>query len=474
MLFLLLVLLYVALRLWRLGDYGLDTDEVFSLQAARLNWSGLISFIVKDLVHPPFFYLLLKVWSGIGGESLWWLRLFPALTAIGALVPFWFLCRQLNLRAAEMNLALALMAVNAYLIGYAQYLRMYSLLLFLSLCSFWLFARFFNSGAGAGSKLLLLFAINLLLVYTHYYGLIIIGLEFLFLLLWGRSKLLAYTISAAIIGLAFIPWIYAVSQAAKLKRGLTQNLDWITRPHLPDLMWFYATLNGLFQFRRSTSVGLLLFGFPIMVWLWRALKDRREEDSRSLPVLCWLLMCAFLPAIIAFCASQFLPQSVWGERHLIIVAMPYMTLVAVAVMRLRPPWAMGATLLLVIGWAAVAGFHELTRHDKRLAWDALAHSMIQAESSQASGIEVYALEEFVATPLRHSLDAAQEKRFKVVTSPDIAAFDGDHFWVAYRDTTWKQERLPEQILTDHGYKVGPVFSSRMTGQQVNLFPVWRQ
>jgi len=61
--------LYAAARLWRLTSYSLRPDEIFSLQTARLDWTGLIGAVVRDVVHPPLFYALLKVWIGLGGES---------------------------------------------------------------------------------------------------------------------------------------------------------------------------------------------------------------------------------------------------------------------------------------------------------------------------------------------------------------------------------------------------------------------
>ena len=93
-------------------------------------------------------------------------------------MPFLLLHRELKLRASERHLALALIAVNGYLIYFAQELRMYILALFLTLCSLWLFTRFFNSPAGPVKRhLLALFAVNLLLVYTHYLGWLVVGTE---------------------------------------------------------------------------------------------------------------------------------------------------------------------------------------------------------------------------------------------------------------------------------------------------------
>ena len=97
--------------------------------------------------------MLLKVWIGIGGESEGWLRLFPILTTVATICPFVLLCRELKLKASEVNLAFMLIAVNGYLIYFAQELRMYSLLLLLTLSSLWLFAKFLNaSGDNCGSR----------------------------------------------------------------------------------------------------------------------------------------------------------------------------------------------------------------------------------------------------------------------------------------------------------------------------------
>src|ERR1044072_2452626 len=82
---LLLVCLYVAARLWRLTAACLWFDELFSVHAARHTWGDLWRFVAADLIHPPLFYALLKLWTAAGGEALQWLRLFPALPATAAL-----------------------------------------------------------------------------------------------------------------------------------------------------------------------------------------------------------------------------------------------------------------------------------------------------------------------------------------------------------------------------------------------------
>src|SRR5215204_4008262 len=137
---------YIAARIWRLTDSCLWFDEIFSVHAAEHDWSSLYSFVAKDLIHPPLFYILLKLWMWTGGEGVYWLRLLPVLFSILAIIPFIYLCRELKLPTSVMILALGLFAVNGALIKYTQTLRMYSMLMCLALLSMWLFARYFNRG----------------------------------------------------------------------------------------------------------------------------------------------------------------------------------------------------------------------------------------------------------------------------------------------------------------------------------------
>src|SRR5580698_8794146 len=91
------VALFIGMRLWRMTDFTLDGDEIFSVQLARDNWHGLFKYALEDAIHPPLLYILLKLCIGIGGDSLLWLRMFPAAASILCLLPVFALCRDLNI-----------------------------------------------------------------------------------------------------------------------------------------------------------------------------------------------------------------------------------------------------------------------------------------------------------------------------------------------------------------------------------------
>src|SRR4051794_35375797 len=93
----LLCITYIAVRLWNLTSTCLWFDEIFSVHAAQHDWQSLFWFVAQDLIHPPLFYILLKIWVLNGGESLFWLRSFSVFFSIISLIPFFFLCRELKL-----------------------------------------------------------------------------------------------------------------------------------------------------------------------------------------------------------------------------------------------------------------------------------------------------------------------------------------------------------------------------------------
>ncbi|MEO8042716.1 MAG: glycosyltransferase family 39 protein, partial [Acidobacteriota bacterium] len=260
--FLLLSLVFIGFRLWQLTNFSLWTDEIFSVGVTRLQWGAMLERLVLDKVHPPLFYLLLKVWVSVGGEALLWLKLFPVLTAVATIIPFYFLCCELNLSAFAMNATMAMMSVNGYLVQYAQEVRMYSLLILLATTSCWLYVRFANRDLAQKKHLLLLSLVNLLLIYTHYFGWLVVGVQIISMFLLDRRKFLMYLVSVSALILCFTPWIYFVVEAILNKQGPVSGLDWIGRPALSSVNEYFAVLTGALSFPKSTYVRLLLFGIP--------------------------------------------------------------------------------------------------------------------------------------------------------------------------------------------------------------------
>ena len=502
--------LFAAVRLWRLSASCLWFDEIFSVHAARHGWLELLRFVAADIIHPPLFYLLLKTWIWLGGESLLWLRLLPALISIGAIIPFVLLCRELELKRSERNLSLLLLAVNGYLIKYAQELRMYSLLLLLSLCSLWLFVKFFRAKDVSRKQLGWLFLVNLLLVYSHYAGWMVVAVECLALVIWRRRKAQPFLIAFALLLLAYAPWAFLVNANKEAGKGLAQNIGWLTRPTLWDMTQFYALLNKPFWFIQSTAArpydlltaffAIIILGAPLVFFSVRVWRRAELVDDANVQTIRALFLFILAPVIIVFGLSWLLQHSVWGTRHLIIVAAPYAILVSVAVVRSPKNWLRIAVGLILGSWFLLAGIAwALARPPVFIwcAWEPLARQVEASAPQPAQEVRVYAFEDLVAYHLWFAFDSSQRKQFKVIVVKGVegiqedpayflprhfneigvmntAQLTGDEIWIAYRAPRWDEKLPPLSTLGSMGYTMRSVQSIQAQGQQAFMVRMGRR
>lgn len=470
------VLLYVVLRFWRLTQFNLQRDEIFSLETARLGWRVLFTAVTADVVHPPLFYSLLKIWILLGSESLLWLRLLPTLIAIATLIPFFLLCRELKIGAAVCNIALFLWAVNAYFINYAHELRMYSLLLCFALVAVWTYMRLLNIEEVNRRELLALFVAHVLLVYTHYYGWLLIGAEFLFVLIWKRERIRVFTGLIVVLAISLLPWVLVILNALQTRTvSLGTQLSWHFRPGLVDFAAYYALLNGPFTFPRSTTVGLLVFFGIILaaaILLWR---DQAKEAVTARVRFSLLVALAFVPPVLAFCLSRFSSYSIWHPRYLIIAGVPYLLLIAYSLMQLRPRWLRLLLVTLVMVWATLSGSQQAGRADTRIEWDVLARELSVNEPARDLPIKVYTFDDLPRYPMKFYLESAREKRFRIakLSATDLNQISEDRFWILYSEATWPLQKTPQQLLESRDYLIGPTIVSGPGRRGYTLFAATR-
>lgn len=544
--------LYVVARVWGLDAACLWFDEIFGLHAAAWHgWGGMWRFVALDLIHPPLFYAVLKAWAGaFGAGSVWWLRMLPVVASSLAIFPVVMLARELRLGARTLGLALLLAAVSGTLVKYAQELRMYSLLLLFAACSLWLFARYCNSAVDRRRDAVVLFVANLLLVYTHYFGWLVVALEVVYVAMFARGKLKVLAASFVALAACFAPWAWAVWRAASVAGGagggFEQNLGWAARPTVRELFEPYLALHEPFRARQQSNepavlgiditLAVLIFAPTLAALCWRALARRTNANDATNTLradmndapdtnverssVVFLIFFAFAPAVVAFALAQVLPQSVWGARHLIVVAPAYLLLAAHALESLRPRW-LSLTLKLVLGgWLALAAVVAIARRAPApvwCAWEPLAVQVARDETAGAGiragdatravdstddaaraansmrdaggAIKIYAFEDLVAYQLWYALRARGEKSVRVAVARGVpGVFDDrafflprgfdevsvgtldesmreERFWVALRGAAWDEESSVLKILRARGYETARRFEFAADGQK---------
>ena len=132
---LLVILIAFTVRFHHLGTQSLWNDEGNSLRLAQRSVGDLIDAAGRD-IHPPGYYLALKGWIALAGQSEFSLRALSALAGVLTAAVTVALGRALFSRAAGIMAGL-LVALSPFAVYYSQETRMYAQLALLSVLSMW-------------------------------------------------------------------------------------------------------------------------------------------------------------------------------------------------------------------------------------------------------------------------------------------------------------------------------------------------
>jgi len=144
-LFALLILLAFAVRFHFLERQSLWNDEGNSLRLAQRSVPDLLDAAGRD-IHPPGYYLALKGWLALAGESEFGLRALSALQGVLTVAVTMALGRTL-FGGATGALAGLFVALSPFAVTYSQETRMHAQLALLSAASMALFARWLGEAS---------------------------------------------------------------------------------------------------------------------------------------------------------------------------------------------------------------------------------------------------------------------------------------------------------------------------------------
>ncbi len=484
-------LTYILLRLWNLTSSCIWFDEIFSVNAAEHSWNSLAWFVAQDLIHPPLSYFLLKIWIALGGQSILWLRLFPVFFSTLALVPFFLLCKRLKLDNPAIAFALTFFAVNGSLIKYAQEVRMYSLLLFFSLFSMWSFRRFIDGGTGVW----LLTLVNILLIYTHYFGWLVIVSQVFIVIIFHRKDLRKFAVSFGVTVLSFLPWLWLLLKALQVNSNISQNLGWADRPGILAVVKLIFNLIEPFFFQMSNvdpvSVWVVSIPFLIViasaaVYFLYSFRNKESERSESF----FLVSFIAIPLVIAFLASWVMPYSVWGTRHLIVVVAPLAILLGMIFGGLKRGSfrAIAAAIVMAILLLGF-GINASRKSEPQIwcVWDEFAGDLKKKEPREKT--DLYVFEDLIAYQFWFSLrndpnfEVAKIDGIPEITEDtayflprdfgDVRKFDANkisenRFFLAFRADEFDSKKQPLRFFILKGYRVGDPKKILTSGQKAFL------
>lgn len=360
-----LIVVACALRFWRLGDWGFDSDEIFMLRDS------------VDLQHGnprPLLYLLnhYLVQPFIPLDEFG-IRLLPAIFGVLAIPALYLVARRLVGTRAALFGAL-LLAVSGLHVYYSQFGRYWTLVFLLS--AIYPFAIYLGLRERSRPTLLIGLLVGVLAVLAHPASVLLLGGLAVWLVgtylrrdhlvwlwnqrnvksvRWGGGLVLLVAVAVAV---RFIPMLRAwISQRDSVPRG-----EFLL--HLPDMRGLKELLL-LSAYVESLTFPLVLIGALGIYLLWRRPRDRSLAlllASMFVFPLVFILLLSFRTPISTFYLVPTTPILFIGTG----VFLDRLTEVDVG---LRPRWLLPAAVVTVIisagGPTLISQYLDGRRYDFR-------------------------------------------------------------------------------------------------------------
>lgn len=456
-----------------------------------MDWGELLRAAVHDRTNPPLFYLLLKAWIGIGGESVAWMRLLPCLMSIATAVPLAALSRLMlvppvisgNLDGpavasrwpaiAVSAVALSVAASSPLAVFLANELRGYSLVLLLTTASLLAFARAMRGApADLRRRLVQLTLTNGLLVYSHYFGWLVVAAECGAALFWHRRALRGVLASTIAVGAAFAPWALIVAADAQTTARPLTNVDWITQPALGAIPEFYDALVARVLTPELAWVGAVVILTALMVGAFRIGSSATTSSSRTAMELIWF---ALFPVAAIFAAGYLTGRSAFVPRYLIVAAPAWWTLLAFAVSASvgTRKWSTsaGGASAVFIAFVLTAGALREARGGEKINWDRIAAAI--ATDAGSRGGTVYAREGFVALPVAYYAAASGSNLAVRRADKAVGITDGPSWFVVRYASSADSVGVTASIETSD-LRAVPLLTERIPSQIVTAFRLARR
>ncbi|MCA9169152.1 MAG: glycosyltransferase family 39 protein [Planctomycetales bacterium] len=301
---LLLLAIGVAFALYGINEQGMWYDELYSATLGAVPLLDVVETVRRFDMHPPLYYLQLSLWEAVSQSDLW-LRLNSTVWWLASGVALTLIARRLFSNNTA-YLALALFVFNASGVHFAQELRMYALLMLLTVLCFYATEQFWRHEERAPSGLL--YVITVTVIYSH-------GAGFLILLsMWAsaawvawqrlvpRHRLLRF---AAVQFAAILTGLPEHLRAATMHLHFEEGLSYAIAPSpyelLRDTVWL---ITGRGELLGALSIPITLsLTVPI---LWAG--TRTEGPARR------ALLAFVITPIATCCAISHLSRPIWVFR----------------------------------------------------------------------------------------------------------------------------------------------------------------
>jgi len=296
-LILLIVLLAagLSLRLYHIDKLSLWFDELHSIIPTNPANSlvSVIEYCKED--QPPAFFLTLYFWYNLFPYNEASGKVLCAIIGTLGILSMYFLGKEVGGRNVGLAVSF-LTAGNIFHVYYSQELRFYGLLFLMTSLSFLFFIRFIKTPTIRNQ---LFFAITTtLLLYTHYFGLVVTMTQAIIFIIIGLVYrrgvrfFLKGLVCAAIVLLAFLPWIPTIINDLQIKSFWSED---------PGPLFFIEYFRRYFTLWQGLSFKYILnwtLFLVLLYYFWtlgcRA-KKRQSIEIDHFVLIGWGVLTLLIP-----------------------------------------------------------------------------------------------------------------------------------------------------------------------------------
>jgi mannosyltransferase len=294
-----------------LGNESLRLDESQSIWQVNRPFGDILQVVASD-VHLPLYNIILYGWRSLVGVDITNNRHISLIFFLLGIVAMYLLTKLISNNKNIAVFTSVLFTISPYMNWYANELRMYSLLVLVTIVSHYFFLRIYFGLGRSWLNWLFYLPISIIGIYTHYfYFLLLISQLVFYILFWfkfPKNSFRNFVIVASTIILSFVPWIWLV-----LSLGNAKNQSpLLIKPSSIDFFNIYS--QHIFGFQGDYVNSLILSFWPIL-GLASLLLLKKKNILK--PEFVYLGLATLVPILISFIVSYSL-RPIFLSRYLSI------------------------------------------------------------------------------------------------------------------------------------------------------------
>jgi 4-amino-4-deoxy-L-arabinose transferase-like glycosyltransferase len=321
----------IVFLLFKIGLSDMWSDEIYTKTMLQGPLSDLYPKFRTDL-HPPLYYLGLRLFSLVFGMSAISMRVFSVIGVLSALLLIYFAGQRIFGRQGALLFCLMLISIPMLAI-YSHQARMYTWAAF-SVTGVFIYAYLFIM-SGTKRDLIFLFIFTLAAMYIHYYSLAAAFVAnifvFFYLLLTKNRNWIRHLIVIVAAALLYLPWLPMF--LVQIKR--VQTAFWAPEVSPATILSCFSVpfTEHFWTSPYSKILTILMHGLVLLTII---MSFRKSFSEYRLAI--WLSLSVFLGTLLLSAVISLLTQPVFYYRYVVVIIPMLAILPTILLIKIKLTW----------------------------------------------------------------------------------------------------------------------------------------